>query len=369
LIDPGAASGVLFQEIDMSRPFRWVILLAAVASMNGLAGEDKGVKKGPAKNGGTSGILKKEAPKNNEVEVRFGDGSAVRMVMLQDSIDVETKYGKLTVPITEIRRIELGIHLPEGVDKKIERAIKALASDVFKERDNAVKELIALGPHAFPAVTFAAKSTDLEVAKRAESALKGIRQKYKADDLRTTVNDHVQTTDFPIVGRIVTPKIRAKTAYFGDLDLKLAELRTIHWLTGLIDLELQVEGSKYANRFNNQWMDTNVTMDGNGGLLITATGQIDLLNDGTGQGMSGPGGTRNLGNVPNRFGGGVQFPGTLIGKIGESGQPFTIGERFSTPAAKEGKLYLQVIPGPNWGGAQQASGAYVVKIKAGHNVK
>jgi hypothetical protein len=351
----------------MLRPFRWVLLLAAMASMSALGGDDKGGKKETGKNGGTGGTVKKGAPKNNEVEVRFGDGSAVRMVMLQESIDVETKYGKLTVPITEIRRIELGIHLPEGVDKKIEKAIKGLASDVFKERDNAVKELIALGPHAFPAVSFAAKSSDLEVAKRAEAALKGIRQKYKADDLRTTVNDHVQTTDFPIVGRIVTPKIKAKTAYFGDLDLKLAELRTIHWLSGLIDVEVQVDGSKYANRFNNQWMDTNVTLDGNGGLLITASGQIDLLNDGTGQGMSGPNGTRQLGGVPG--GGFNRFPGTLIGKIGENGTVFVVGERYSNAAPKEGKLYLQVVPGPNWGGAQQASGAYVVKIQAGHNVK
>lgn len=45
-------------------------------------------------------------------EVRFNDGSLVRMTILQDDLEVMTKYGKLTIPLKDIRRIDLGLHLP-----------------------------------------------------------------------------------------------------------------------------------------------------------------------------------------------------------------------------------------------------------------
>src|SRR4051794_19282493 len=64
---------------------------------------------------------KKPVPKKagTEVEVKFADGSTVRMAMLQEAIEIETKYGRLKVPASEIRGIDLGVHLPEGTEQKI----------------------------------------------------------------------------------------------------------------------------------------------------------------------------------------------------------------------------------------------------------
>src|SRR5439155_4303281 len=74
--------------------------------------------------GGDKKDSAKKDDKPLDVDVRFGDGSNVRMVLLQETIDVETKYGKLSVPTRDIRGIDLGVHLPEGAGKKIEAAIK-----------------------------------------------------------------------------------------------------------------------------------------------------------------------------------------------------------------------------------------------------
>src|SRR6266700_707064 len=68
-------------------------------------------------------------------EVRFQDGSLVRVSIDQPAIDVQTRYRKLTVPIAEIRRIELGLHWPPGRREQLERAIQALASNAYKERE------------------------------------------------------------------------------------------------------------------------------------------------------------------------------------------------------------------------------------------
>src|SRR5439155_26636361 len=113
-------------------------------------------------------------------------------------------------------------------------------------------------------------------------------------------------TDFPIAGRILSTSIKAKTPYFGELSLKLTELRSINWLSGQIDKEVVVD-SKYVSA--TQWLDTGIVLEGHGGLHITANGEIDLLNDGSGDFVSTPSGTRNIGG--RRPGG--RMPGALIG--------------------------------------------------------
>src|SRR4051794_2256472 len=82
------------------------------------------------------------SPRPSLAEVRFADGSNVRMTMLQESIEVQTKYGKLAIPISDIRRVEFGLHVPPDVNAQITQSIRRLASDVYKERDGATRELM-----------------------------------------------------------------------------------------------------------------------------------------------------------------------------------------------------------------------------------
>src|SRR5262245_35856930 len=77
---------------------------------------------------------RKLPPPDNETEVLFANGSLVRMQLLQEAIEVETRYGKLTIPCKEIRRVDFGVHLPEGAEQQIDAAIKKLASPHFKHR-------------------------------------------------------------------------------------------------------------------------------------------------------------------------------------------------------------------------------------------
>src|SRR5262245_3854537 len=63
-----------------------------------------------------------------EVEVTFANGSVVKMTLIADKVDIVTAFGKLSVPPQSIRRIEFGLHLPDGAAAKIENAIKQLAS-------------------------------------------------------------------------------------------------------------------------------------------------------------------------------------------------------------------------------------------------
>jgi hypothetical protein len=266
--------------------------------------------------------------------------------------------------MSEVRKVELGVHLAEGVAEKIEDAMKRLNAEAFKDRDSAVNELVALGPSAYPTLHAAAKSTDPEISQRVQMALKRIKAKFPAESLRLTPFDRVITKDFPIVGRIVSPSIKAQTPYFGAVDLKLPEVRSILWLADTADVDLAVDATKYCHRIN--WMDTGVIVEAGGGLQINASGEVDLLpGNGNGEFISGPQGNFNVGG---RGGPGNRWvPGLLIGKIGESGAAFSIGDRHHSVANQEGKLYLQIVAG-NWGG-NQPQGAYKVKISAGLHVR
>jgi hypothetical protein len=307
----------------------------------------------------------KEAAKE-EVEIHYANGSMVRMVLLDFKLEVVTRYGKLSIPAADVRRIEFGVHLPEGMDKKIHTAIKNLNNDAFKERDKAEKELITMGVHAYPAVHHASKSNDPEVAQRAQTILKRISAKVPAKELRLREDDQIITPTFTVVGQIVTPVIKANSEYFGDVDVKLPQVRSLRMLTGPSEAEVVVDASRYGSA-PNQWMETEININRGMGLQASASGQVDIYPSGgrpSGY-VCGPAGY-GQGNVPIRNLGGIQpgtntmqFPGALLGKLGANGEIFVIGERYDAVPPGEGRLYLHIGPSP-WGNA--STGTYKVKL-------
>src|SRR5437667_252781 len=40
------------------------------------------------------------------------------------------------------------------------------------------------------------------------------------------------------------------------------------------------------------------------------------------------------------------YPGTLLGRVGENGEAFLIGDRFDGAPERDGKLYLQIMSSP-----------------------
>jgi hypothetical protein len=299
---------------------------------------------------------KKDASPANFAEVRLGDGSVVRMTILQDHLDVMTKYGKLTIPLAEIRRIDFGFHLPEGVGEKIDAAIKLLGSETFRDRDDAAKELILLGGHAYPHLQRATRNPDMEVAQRAVLVMKRICEKVSPDQLRTKEEDVVHTFQFPVVGKIMSPTIKACSSHFGELNLRLSDLRTMHLRCNNGGGDITVDATRHGSS-PDQWLDTGMTVDSNFRLVITADGQVDLWPQGPGQYITGPKGYTTAGK------GGNFMAGSLLGKVGENGKVFLIGDRFDGTPGEEGKLFLHIVPSP-WNNA--SSGTFRVRITTDH---
>jgi hypothetical protein len=289
-------------------------------------------------------------------EVRFADGSVVRMNVRQETIEVMTKYGKLTIPTDDIRRIDMGLHIPEGLELKIEKSIRNLGSDAFKQREDASKDLLQVGHWAYPALQKAAASPELEVAKRAQSLMMRISEKTPPEVLKIRADDVVQTRDFPVVGRIASPTIKAHSPLFGEQLLKLCDLRCIQLRGQRGDAEISLEAAKYGSGVD-QWYDSGIVIDGQLRLSIVAEGSVDLWPQTPGQYIAQPRGY----NTPGK--GGAFLAGALVGKIGETGRTFLIGERHESSPAEEGKLYLHIVPSP-WNNA--SAGSFRVRVTTEH---
>ncbi len=302
-----------------------------------------------------------------EVEMTFANGSVVRMALLPGDIEISTEFGKLTVPMRSIRRIDFGLHLPDGADKKIDAAVKKLASANYKDREEAVRELVAFGAYAYPALLEAVKSSDLETTKRAQDALAKIKARVPMKELQLTVDDKVVTPRFTILGRILTPSIKAKSEYFGDMEHSLSKLRHLRVIVDARETEVVVEAAKYAQP--NQWLDTGIVVESAGTLAVVASGEVELRPSMPGTYLSGPRGYMRIGAAGGGFGKAKKgaggdglaraYPGTLVGRIGPNGDPFVIGERFEATPDRDGKLYLQIMSSPY---EATSAGSYQVKL-------
>jgi hypothetical protein len=301
-------------------------------------------------------------PPTCPVEIRFADGSLVRMELLDAQIQIITRYGKLAVPVTDLRKIDFAFRCTEATQKKIDDAIGLLGHTNYRDREAATQTLLDLRELAYPAVLRATKSTDREVAQRAEEVLASLKERLNAEQLKPREHDSIQTAEFPIVGRIQTQVLRVRTAYFGEVQLDIATMRSLRSLGSHSDKVLSVDAARYAHPTNGDWLDTGVELTGELSLEIIATGTIDLWpNRGSdGQYTATPAGTSQYGSVQRP--GVIGSAGALIGRIGENGQPFVVGTRYENPRPTAGKLYLRITPSP-WN--NESRGEYNVRISLG----
>jgi hypothetical protein len=170
----------------------------------------------------------KPAGEGGTFEVHFNDDGNLKVKLRDEKVELVTPYGKLTIPASDVRRIEFATRIPEELSKKIDAAIISLASADFKTRETATNELQAAGAAAFPALTKAMQNSDAEVKKRAEELLTKLREEVPEDRLEVRPYDVVHTPNSKIAGRISAPSLKVTTAQFGELSMKLADVRSIN---------------------------------------------------------------------------------------------------------------------------------------------
>jgi hypothetical protein len=301
-----------------------------------------------------------------QFEAKLVDDSVIKVTTLDSTVTVRTKYGKLTVPLADVQRLEIGFRYPEGVEARVDAAVASLGAASFRDRENAEKALTRLGEYALPALRRATKSTDAEVSRRAESLVKKLLDKLPAEKVVMKDYDLIETAEVSVRGRVESPAVKVKTLLSGETTLRLTDLRSLRSTAAALD-ELAVDAARYAIPNNAEWFDSGIDVSGDRPLTITATGTIDLGPSQPGRYVSTP-----TGNTQNGYGAMLMTPngrayryppGSLVARVGPDGTPFVTGTNHrATRAPGTGRLYLKIVPSA-WG--QHASGSYKVKVKVG----
>jgi hypothetical protein len=205
--------------VNVIRASSWLITLLA-ALVLGLPLSDGRGAPGPAEGTG------KNLPRT-KVEVRFTDGSVLKLELLEERFTLKTPYGKLVVPFADVLEIQFATRIPGDVGKRIVQAIGDLGSTDHKKREAATAELIKLEAKAYPALLKAEQDRDPEVKRRAQQALAAIRKTVPAADLEVRQRDVVLTEHSKIAGQVEATVFRAETVQFGEVRLKLSDIRTL----------------------------------------------------------------------------------------------------------------------------------------------
>jgi hypothetical protein len=161
------------------------------------------------------------------VEVRFSDGSALKLTLRDEKVEIVTPYGKLLVPVADIQKIECATRLSEADEKRIPKLIGDLGSSDFPTRDAATVELLKLAEKAYPALVKAQGSKDAEVVRRANDLVEKIRDTVPKENLEVRPHDVIYTENSKFTGRISAASLKAVSPHFGDVVVKLPDVRAI----------------------------------------------------------------------------------------------------------------------------------------------
>ena len=179
---------------------------------------------------------KSARPAENSIEVKLTDDSVVKLTLLDSSIEFVTPHGKLTIPVTEVRQVELGLRIPDDVLTVIKAAAADLGSPQFKKREEAMGTLLRYREKSYPTLKEVAKSSDAEASKRAEELIEKLEATVPKNRLELPEHDVIHTDLSKIAGKIVAPTLRARSFTFGEVPLRLSDVAAMS-VTGFKKVE------------------------------------------------------------------------------------------------------------------------------------
>ena len=281
--------------------------------------------------------------------LRGGDGW-IKARIFQKAIVFRTAYGKIDIPLEDILELKFGFHCPPELEAEIAYHIKQLGSNMYRERVESQKLLMESEKFLEDAQHFAlpylrktvAADKDPERVKRANVVIRKIEAKCSKEFLNIKEEDVVVTKEWgvPIPGRIEGREFREVSAKrLGDFSpVKFSNISMLEGEAQTIKQEVFVDAGEHSS--TKRWNATGIFIRRQKNLSVKADGRVDLWPQGPGQYMTGPKGYNTAGQDTN------MMAGTLLGKIGEQGTVFVVGELYDEVPQKQGELFLAIVPAP-----------------------
>jgi len=172
-----------------------------------------------------------KTPPPGAIEVHMNDGNRMQFTLREEAIPLCTPYGKLLVPIVHIRRIEFATRVSREDARRVRAAIANLGNAQFRVREEASTELVSLREKGYGALLESAKEKDPEVIRRAELVIQKIREMVPEEQLEFRKHDVIYTEDSKFAGLIEATSISARTPQSAEVQLKLADMRSMLFLS------------------------------------------------------------------------------------------------------------------------------------------
>lgn len=300
------------------------------------------------------------------IRLHLLDGSVISGDLSVTEIEVDTSFGKLVVPIEKIRSFTPGLDSNPKQLAALEALINNLSSDDYKTREQAHKDLAAMGPKIRSELERYTNSENAEIKRHVTEILKEFEEAAEeagddeegAEEQPWVRLDTVVTTDFTVVGKVSPPEFTIQSKY-GPLTIQLAD----------VQMAAREQAAKESLR-------KTVTVDGNSlaqrgfkssGIRVEAGDKISLRADGNvvmspwgSNAVTGPDGAPNYGwYIPNQIAGGA-----LVARIGDKGTVFKVGRQTTFVAKSAGILQLAIGMQPEYANpGYQFPGQYTVKLK------
>ncbi|MEX2176240.1 MAG: hypothetical protein WD872_17900 [Pirellulaceae bacterium] len=314
-----------------------------------------------------------EVPRKQEVQLgpkhiklHLLDGSVISGDLSVSEISVDTAFGKLVVPVANIRSFTPGLESNPKQLADLEALINNLASDDYKTREQAHKDLAAMGLKVRQELERHAASENAEIKRHVGEILKELetRSEELGDDDEATVEqpwlrlDTVVTTDFTVVGKVAPAEFTIQSKY-GPLNIDLADVKMAARqleVKEALRKSVVVDGSNLAQR---QFKTSGIRVEAGDKITVQAEGNIVMSPWGS-NAATGPDGAPNYGwYVPNQIPGGA-----LVARIGEKGTVFKVGRQTTFVAKSSGVLQLAIGMQAEYANqGYQYPGQYNVKLK------
>jgi hypothetical protein len=188
-----------------------IALLAGLGWAGAAVADDE--PKGPAKSADAT------------LDVRLSDGSVLKLALPGVQIEFLTPHGKLAIPVADIRKVELGLRVPDDVAAAVRSAVADLGSPQAAKREAAATVLLRHREKSYPALKEAAKAADAELAKRAQDLIDRLEKVVPDGRLDLPAHDVVHTEHSAIAGKVLSQSIRRRSVALGEVTLDLAHVR------------------------------------------------------------------------------------------------------------------------------------------------
>lgn len=294
------------------------------------------------------------------IQLHLMDGSMIAGRLSIDSLEIETKYGTLKIPVESIRSFTPGLQSHPELSQQVYGLIEKLGSADYDQREMAQKELSQMGEPLRPELMKHRDDPDKERRDRVRSLLDELDD-ASSDDVQEqksqwlVPHDLIETSEFTAVGKITMPDFTIATNY-GPLKVKISDIRRgvrPSLTPEPIEKSIGIDGTHLVQR---GMKDTGIRVIRGDKITISAEGTLSMTPWG-GNAVSSPDGGANFGwlvqgSIPG---------GMLVATIGNNSEYLRVGSQATIKAARSGALRLGIAMQQDYNN-QQFPGGYQVKV-------